>query len=89
MIPIAFMFIECGEGSEDSVLEKVRAIPEISYAYKLDKSYDIVVKIESGSVEKFTAAIAAIRRVGGIHNTDTMIGFKSPDGDAHKDVDTL
>jgi DNA-binding Lrp family transcriptional regulator len=78
MIPIAFMFIECKQSSEDSILEKIRTIPEISYAYRLDKSYDIVVKIESESVEKFTSAIAAIRKVADILNTDTMIGFKSP-----------
>lgn len=78
MIPIAYMFIECKLGSEDSILEKIKTIPEITYAYKLDKSYDIVVKIESESIEKFTAAIAAIRKAPDILNTDTMIGFKSP-----------
>lgn len=76
MIPIGFMFIQCKEGSEDSLLEKIRPISGVTYAYKVDKSYDIVVKVESDSDDQFTSAIAAIRKAGDILNTDTMIGFK-------------
>jgi nitrate reductase NapAB chaperone NapD len=76
MIPIGFMFIQCREGSEDDILDKIRSIFGVAYVYKLDKSYDIVVKIESSSDENFTSAISAIRKVNGILNTDTMIGFK-------------
>jgi nitrate reductase NapAB chaperone NapD len=76
MIPIGFMFIQCREGSEDGILDKIRSIFGVVYVYKLDKSYDLVVKIESNSDEKFTSAISAIRKVYGILNTDTMVGFK-------------
>ena len=76
MIPVGFMFINCNAGSQDGILEKVKSIPEVKYAYKLDKSYDLVVKIESDSDEKFTSAISQIRKAGGILNTDTIIGFK-------------
>jgi DNA-binding Lrp family transcriptional regulator len=77
MIPIGFMFIECRYGSSDAILQQIKGIPEVVYAFKLDKSYDIVVKIESDSYEKFTSAISRIRAAGDILNTDTMIGFKS------------
>jgi len=70
------MFIQCKEGSEDQIIENIRAIPEVKYSYKVDKSYDIVVKVESESVQKFTEAIALIRKSAGLMNTDTMIGFK-------------
>jgi nitrate reductase NapAB chaperone NapD len=70
------MFIQCKEGSEDQILEKIKFIPGVTYSYKVDKSYDIVVKIESETVDKFTDAIALIRKSPGILNTDTMIGFK-------------
>ncbi len=70
------MFLQCRDGSEDSILEKIRNIPGVVYAYKVDKSYDIVVKIESASDLKFTSAIGKIRAAGDILNTDTMIGFK-------------
>ena len=76
MIPVGFMFINCRQGSQDEILQKVEIIPEVKYAYKLDKSYDIVVKIESDSEERFTSAISKIRATAGILNTDTIIGFK-------------
>ncbi|MEM2141510.1 MAG: Lrp/AsnC ligand binding domain-containing protein [Nitrososphaera sp.] len=76
MIPVGFMFIECVEGRQDELLKKIREVPAVSYAYKLDKTYQLVAKIESDSVEKFTAAISAIRGLGNLLNTDTMVGFK-------------
>lgn len=77
MIPVGFMFIECVQGTQDDLLKKIREIPAVSFAYKLDKSYDIVVKIESDSIERFTAAIGEIRKLGNLLNTDTMVGFKA------------
>lgn len=76
MIPIGFMFLQCTEGAEDSILAQIKSISGVAYSYKLEGNYDIVVKIESDSVEKFTHAIAAIRKVPSILNTDTIIGFK-------------
>ena len=70
------MFIECVEGRQDELLRKIREVPAVSYAFKLDKTYHLVAKIESDSVEKFTAAISAIRGLGNLLNTDTMVGFK-------------
>ena len=75
MIPIGFMFLQCIQGSEDAILRQVRSISGVAYAYKLDGSYDIVVKIESDSVEQFTRAIREIRKVPNILNTDTIVGF--------------
>ena len=76
MIPVGFMFIQCTKGSEDKILDVVRSIPEVTYAYKVDKAYDIVVRLESDSLERFTSAITVIRSTPGLLNTDTMIGFR-------------
>ncbi|AIF82460.1 AsnC family protein [Candidatus Nitrososphaera evergladensis SR1] len=76
MIPIGFMFIECVEGSQNDLLQRIKEIPGVSYAYKLDKTYNLVVKVESDSVDKFALAIAQIRKLGNLLNTDTMVGFK-------------
>jgi nitrate reductase NapAB chaperone NapD len=76
MIPVGFMFIHCQKDSEERILRSIKSIPEVTYAFKVDKSYDIVVKVESESFEKFTAAISRIRLSPGILNTDTMIGFR-------------
>jgi nitrate reductase NapAB chaperone NapD len=76
LIPIGFMFIECVEGSQNDLLQRIKEIPGVSYAYKLDKTYNLVVKVESDSVDKFALAIAQIRKLGNLLNTDTMVGFK-------------
>jgi hypothetical protein len=76
MIPVGFMFMQCQEGTEDQIIQKIKSISGVSYVFKVDKSYDIVVKIESESFEKFTTAIASIRLTAGLLNSDTMIGFK-------------
>jgi len=76
MIPVGFMFIQCTKGSEDKILDVVRSIPEVTYAYKVDKAYDIVVRLVSASLERFTSAITVIRSTPGLLNTDTMIGFR-------------
>jgi nitrate reductase NapAB chaperone NapD len=71
------MFIECAQGSQNDLLQRIREIPGVAYVYKLDKTYDLVVKVESDSIEKFTLAISQIRKLGHLLNTDTMVGFKS------------
>jgi hypothetical protein len=71
------MFLECVKGSHDDLLRKIAKISGVAYAYKVDKTYDIVIKIESDSVEKFTLAISQIRKLGNLLNTDTIVGFKS------------
>lgn len=76
MIPIGFMFLQCSQGADDAILGQVKSISGVAYAYKLEGTYDIVVKIESDSAELFTGAIAAIRKVPNILNTDTIVGFK-------------
>lgn len=77
MIPVGFMFLECVQGSQDEILQNAKKIPGVAYAYKVDKNYDLVIKIESDSIEKFTSAISQIRTLGNLVNTDTMVGFKS------------
>lgn len=76
VIPVGFMFLECAQGFQDEILQQVKKIPGVAYAYKVDKNYDLVIKIESDSIEKFTAAISQIRMLGNLVNTDTMVGFK-------------
>lgn len=76
MIPVGFMFLQCTEGAEEDILGQIRKISGVAYAYRLEGSYDLVVKIESDSAEQFTGAIAAIRKVPNILNTDTIVGFK-------------
>ena len=70
------MFLHCMPDAEDAILKGVKAISGVSYAYKLDGIYDIVIKIESDSIEQFRLGIGSIRKIPNILNTDTMVGFK-------------
>lgn len=76
MIPLGFMFLQCVQGAQDEILEQLKSISGVAYAFKVEGSYDIVVKIESSSIEQFTVAISAIRKIPNILNTDTSVGFK-------------
>jgi nitrate reductase NapAB chaperone NapD len=76
MIPLGFMLLQCTQGAEDTILAQIASIPGVVYAYKLEGTYDIIVKIESTAIEQFTQAIGAIRKVSNILNTDTIVGFK-------------
>ena len=76
VIPIGFMLLQCTADAEDSILPQVKSVAGVAYAYKLEGTYDIIVKIESESIEQFTHAIGAIRKVPNILNTDTIVGFK-------------
>jgi nitrate reductase NapAB chaperone NapD len=76
VIPLGFMFLHCTGDATEVILQQIKSISGVVYAYRLDGSYDIVVKIESTSIENFTQAIAVIRKIPNILNTDTIIGFK-------------
>ena len=76
MIPIGFMLLQCTQGAEDAILPQIKSITGVAYAYKLEGTYDIIVKVESDSVEQFAHAISTIRKIPNILNTDTIVGFK-------------
>jgi nitrate reductase NapAB chaperone NapD len=70
------MFLQCTQGAQNVILEQIKSVKGVSYVYKLEGTYDIVVKIQSEYIEHFTLAISAIRKIPNILNTDTIIGFK-------------
>ncbi len=71
---IAYVMINCENGSESEVMERlgtIEGIKEIEYTYG---SYDIVVKIESSSVEALREIISLkIRRLDKIRATTTLM----------------
>jgi DNA-binding Lrp family transcriptional regulator len=76
VIPLGFMLIQCREGSDESILEQIRVIPGVAYAYRIGGTYDIIAKIEAASGGKFPPVIAAVRKIPNILNTDTIICLK-------------
>ncbi|NAZ27563.1 MAG: Lrp/AsnC family transcriptional regulator [Thermogladius sp.] len=70
----AIVLIQTEIGAESRVLEELYKIPEISEAYIVYGTYDVVVKIESDSLEKIREIVTnKVRKLPDIRTTITMI----------------
>ena len=47
MMVIAYILLTCDLGSENSVIEQLKAIPSVKEAHGVYGAYDILVKVES------------------------------------------
>jgi DNA-binding Lrp family transcriptional regulator len=74
----AFVMINCKHGHEFIVLDKLRDINEIKEILSTFGSYDILVKIESSSVEHVRDVIVSkIRKMEEIKSTTTLMRINS------------
>ncbi|MFB3096954.1 MAG: Lrp/AsnC ligand binding domain-containing protein, partial [Nitrosopumilaceae archaeon] len=48
---IAYILLSCDLGSENSVIEQLKAIPSVKEALGIYGAYDILVKVESSSAD--------------------------------------
>ncbi|ABN70053.1 transcriptional regulator, AsnC family [Staphylothermus marinus F1] len=70
----AIVLIQTDIGAESRVMEELIKIPEITEAYIVYGIYDIIVKIEAGSLEKIREVITnKIRKLPDIRTTSTMV----------------
>ncbi len=70
----AIVLIQTEIGAESRVLDELYKIPEVTEAYIVYGTYDVVVKIESESLEKIREIVTnKIRRLPDIRTTITMI----------------
>jgi DNA-binding Lrp family transcriptional regulator len=70
----AIVLIQTEIGAESRVLEELYKIPEVSEAYIVYGTYDVVVKIESDSLEKIREIVTnKVRKLPDIRTTITMI----------------
>jgi DNA-binding Lrp family transcriptional regulator len=73
-LPTAIMLIDCSIGMDDSVIDELKKIPAVAYAYKLIGYHDIIVKVKSDSEEDLRKAISRkIRTLDNILSTITMV----------------
>jgi DNA-binding Lrp family transcriptional regulator len=73
-MPIAFVLINAEIGSEGEVLEKLREEKGIKEAYSVYGVYDIIAKVEAGSIEKLKDLVTwRIRKLDKVRSTVTMI----------------
>ena len=71
---IAYVLINCDLGSEEEIINEIKKIPEVVEAYGVYGVYDIIIKVQSDSMEKLREIITwKIRRIEKVRSTLTMI----------------
>src|SRR5271157_3309971 len=73
-LPIAFILISVETGSEEEVIQKLKAVPEVRDVYFVLGVFDIIVKIEAATSQKLKDTITwKIRRIEKIRSTQTLM----------------
>ena len=70
----AFLFINVEPGSETEVLTRLCEVPEVKESYFVYGVYDIVVKVETDSMDHLKEVITSkVRRLENVRSTLTTI----------------
>ncbi|MGA2572665.1 MAG: Lrp/AsnC ligand binding domain-containing protein [Candidatus Methanomethylicaceae archaeon] len=73
-MPLAFVLFNVETGAEKEVLDNIKKIPEVKASYVVYGVYDIVVMVESGTLDKLREMITKkIRQLDKVSSTMTMI----------------
>ena len=73
-MPLCFVMINAELGSEKSLVKKIRKIEGVIEVNEVYGVYDIVVQIESNSMDRLKDAISRnIRSLSGVRSTLTMV----------------
>lgn len=71
---MVFILINCEQGKEASIIEKLHSIKSIKEIQQISGNYDIVVKLEAITVDILKETINwKIRKIDGIHSTTTLL----------------
>lgn len=72
----AYVLINCELGSEKDTISELKDIEGVSEVHGTFGAYDILVKIESDTVEKLREAITwKIRKINQVRSTLTLMGI--------------
>ena len=70
---IAYILLSCDLGSENSIIEQLKAIPSVKEASGIYGAYDILVKIESSSADDQRETVTfKIRKIQHVRSTLTL-----------------
>lgn len=73
-MPTAYVLLNCELGSEEDVIKEVRKIPGVVEVNGIYGVYDIVVKVESDSMDRLREAVTwKIRKIDNVKTTLTLI----------------
>ncbi len=69
-MPAAYVMIACDYGQEEQVLDELKSMARIKEAQCTEGHYDIVVEIESKTIDEINATVSEkIRRIDGVRST--------------------
>ena len=70
---IAYILLTCDLGSENSVIEQLKAIPSVKETHGIFGAYDILVKVESSSSDDLRETVTfKIRKIQHVRSTLTL-----------------
>ncbi|MBM5804754.1 MAG: Lrp/AsnC family transcriptional regulator [Candidatus Verstraetearchaeota archaeon] len=73
-MPLAFVLVNVEAGTDKEVLENIKKTPEVKQAYMVYGVYDIIVMLESDTLEKLREMVTKkIRQLDKVRSTMTMI----------------
>ena len=73
----AYILINCELGSEESIIQQLKNLDDVSEVNGTFGAYDILTKIESPTVEALREIITwKIRKIGQIRSTLTLMGIE-------------
>ncbi|MDD1764653.1 MAG: Lrp/AsnC ligand binding domain-containing protein [Candidatus Methanomethyliaceae archaeon] len=74
MMPLAFVLVNVEAGTDKEVLENIKKTPEVKQAYMVYGVYDVIVMLESDTLEKLREMVTKkIRQLDKVRSTMTMI----------------
>lgn len=73
-MPTAFVLVNTEIGCEEEILEELKKIPNVKEAYAVYGVYDIIAKVEAGTMDELKEVISwRIRRLDKVRSTLTML----------------
>ena len=73
----AYVLINCELGSEESIISQLKTLEGVIQVHRTFGAYDILAKIESGTVEALRETITwKIRKIEKIRSTLTLMGIE-------------
>ncbi len=73
-MPLAFVLVNVEAGTDKEVLDNIRKVQEVKQAYMVYGVYDIIVMLESDTLEKLRETVTKkIRQLDKVRSTMTMI----------------
>jgi DNA-binding Lrp family transcriptional regulator len=70
----AFLLLNTETGLEAEVMKGLKDLDEVKEAYMLDGTYDVIVRMETATMQELKDAVDwKIRRLESVHSTLTMI----------------